>query len=128
MNYNEWLNEWLIIWVKPMVKDRTFEKYKNTVRLQISPQLGSCALEELTAPTLQKFTAELVTRYAPNTVTGIIAVVKSSLLCAQSAGVISRQFSDCIKTPRAGTGYRLLYLRGTKAHRKIGRASCRERV
>lgn len=101
MNYNEWLNEWLIIWVKPMVKDRTFEKYKNTVRLQISPQLGSCALEELTAPTLQKFTAELVTRYAPNTVTGIIAVVKSSLLCAQSAGVISRQFSDCIKTPRA---------------------------
>jgi len=41
MNYNEWLNEWLIIWVKPMVKDRTFEKYKNTVRLQISPQLGS---------------------------------------------------------------------------------------
>lgn len=101
MNYSEWLNEWLIIWVKPMVKTRTYEKYSATVRLQIAPQLGNFALDDLSAAILQKFTAELLKKYAANTVTGIVAVLKSSLICAQSAGVISRQFSDCIKIPKA---------------------------
>lgn len=100
MNYNEWLNEWLVIWVKPMVKDRTFNKYKDVVRLQISPQLGGYKLEDLSAATLQKFTAELVAKYSPNTVTGVVAVLKNSLLCAQTSGLIERQFSDCIKIPR----------------------------
>lgn len=101
MNYNEWLNEWLVIWVKPMVKERTFKKYQDTVRLQILPQLGGFNLEDLTAPVLQKFTAELAKKYAPNTVSGVVAVLKSSLVCAQTAGLIERQFSDCIKIPRA---------------------------
>ncbi len=101
MNYNEWLNEWLNIWVKPMVKERTFNKYNDTVRLHVSPELGGLELDELTAPTLQKFTADLIKRYAPNTVTGVVAVVKNSLVCAQTAGVIERQYSECIKIPRA---------------------------
>lgn len=101
MNYNEWLNEWLITWVKPMVKERTFEKYKTIVRMQIAPRLGKRDLNELSAAVLQKFTAQLVERYATNTVTGIVAVVKSSLVCAETAGAVSRQFSCCIKIPKA---------------------------
>lgn len=100
MNYKDWLNEWLSTCVKPMVKSRTFEKYDEIVRLKIGPTLGGCDLTELSPSMLQKFTAELTERYASNTVSGIIAVVRSSLTRARQTGVIEREFSSCIQRPK----------------------------
>lgn len=100
MNYKEWLNEWLSTCVKPMVKSRTFEKYDEIVRLKIEPSLGGCDLSELSPSTLQRFTAELTEKYASNTVSGIIAVVRSSLTRAQKTGVIEQEFSNCIQRPK----------------------------
>ncbi len=101
MNYKEWLNEWLSTCVKPMVKSRTFEKYDEIVRLKIEPSLGDCDLAELSPSMLQRFTAELTEKYASNTVSGIIAVVRSSLTRAQKTGVIEQEFSNCIQRPKS---------------------------
>lgn len=100
MNYKDWLNEWLSTCVKPMVKSRTFEKYDEIVRLKIEPSLGNCDLSELSPSMLQRFTAELTEKYASNTVSGIIAVVRSSLTRAQKTGVIEQEFSNCIQRPK----------------------------
>ena len=100
MNYKDWLNEWLSTCVKPMVKSRTFEKYDEIVRLKIEPSLGNCDLTELSPSMLQRFTAELTEKYASNTVSGVIAVVRSSLTRAQKTGVIEQEFSNCIQRPK----------------------------
>lgn len=101
MNYQNWLEEWLETCVKPVVKQKTFEHYKGIVRRQIVPKLGGCELTELTPSVLQKFTAELAERYARNTVTGVISVLKSSLTRAQETGRVKKQYSDSIKYPKA---------------------------
>jgi integrase len=101
MIYFDWLNEWLATWVKPLVKVRTYEKYDSIVRKQIMPKLGGHNVDELSAKILQQFTAELSETYSANTVAGIVAVVKSSLICAQNTGRVAKQFSSCIKNPKA---------------------------
>ncbi|MDE5667157.1 MAG: site-specific integrase [Clostridia bacterium] len=102
MNYDNWLKEWLLNWAKPLVKPRTYERYVAIVRTQVAPRLGKFNISELTANVLQQFAAELSASYSPNTVAGIIAVVKSSLVCAKESGKVSKQFSACIKNPKAG--------------------------
>ena len=94
MIYFDWLNEWLATWVKPLVKVRTYEKYDSIVRKQIVPKLGGHNVDELSAKILQQFTAELSETYSANTVAGIVAVVKSSLICAQNTGRVAKQFSS----------------------------------
>lgn len=101
MIYQEWLSEWLSTCVKPIVKERTFEKYDAIVRRQIAPTLGQREISELSPSVLQHFTAELTARYSPNTVTGVIAVVHSSLLRAQKTGVVDREFSGSIQRPKS---------------------------
>lgn len=101
MYYFDWLNEWLTDWVKPLVKTRTYERYNAIVRNQITPKLGNRNIAELDASVLQKFTAELAESYSPNTVAGIVAVIKSSLSCAQTNGKVKKQYSFCIKKPKA---------------------------
>jgi len=100
MIYQEWLTEWLSTCVKPIVKVRTFEKYDAIVRRQIAPRLGQRELSELSPSVLQRFTAELTEIYSPNTVTGVIAVVRNSLLRAQKTGMVEREFSSSIQRPR----------------------------
>lgn len=100
MKYKEWLDEWLVSCVKPLVKERTYECYGAMVRTQITPKLGDYVLDELSPSVLQKFTAELTQRYAPNTVKGVIAVVKGSLTRAERTGIVGRQYSGCIQRPR----------------------------
>lgn len=101
MIYDNWLKEWLANWAKPLVKARTYEKYVSIVEKQVAPKLGKFNISELTANVLQNFAAQLSENYAPNTVAGIIAVVKNSLVCAKKSGKVAKQFSSCIKNPRA---------------------------
>ena len=100
MVYQEWLTEWLFAYMKPSVKRRTFEKYQKIVDTKIVPKLGEYSLDELSASILQGFTAEISEQYSANTVSGIIAVIKSSLRRAQKTGIVERQFSDFIQLPK----------------------------
>ena len=100
MKYNDWLEEWLASCVKPLMKDKTFNKYSWAVKKQINPYLGDYDMKDLEAPLLQKYISEMSMRYAPSTVEGIITVLKGSLRTAVKMGVIERHFVDCIKGPQ----------------------------
>lgn len=101
MKYKEWLYEWLAIYVKPTVKERTFNKYFKSVKNHILSKLGEFELEELSAQVLQRFTAELTEKgLAANTVNGIISVLKSSIKRAVMLGVTSVQCADAIVRPK----------------------------
>lgn len=40
MEYTEWLEKWLDYYVRPYVKERTYQKYKSQVDLHIIPKIG----------------------------------------------------------------------------------------
>ena len=101
MLYKDWLDEWLTLYVKTSTKPRTYDKYLRQTQLYILPELGGYAIEDLTAVTLQRFSAGLSAKgLAANTVNGIISVLKASLKKSVALGVAERQFSDCIVRPR----------------------------
>lgn len=101
MKYKEWLEEWLTLYVKPVAKERTYEKYRAQVRNHIAPKLGEYELEELTAQVLQKFTVELTDAgFASNTVNSIISVIKSSVKRAVILGITTVQCTDAIVRPK----------------------------
>lgn len=100
MKYQEWLKEWLQDYVQPFMKYRTYQKYKSLTELHIVPKLGEYDLKELSAAVLQKFTASFVKRYSPNTVNGILSVVKNSLKKAVMLDYAEREFTGCITRPK----------------------------
>ena len=101
MKYIDWLEQWLNNYIKPTVKQRTFEHYEDIVRRQIVPRLGGYELETLLPSVLQEFTAELCEQYAVNTVSGIISVLKNSLKAARRTGFIDHEYSDSIQMPKS---------------------------
>lgn len=101
IRYADCLVQWLDIYVRPTVKQRTFEHYRDIVLKKIVPRLGDYPLEALSPTVLQAFAAELCERYAVNTVLGIISVLKNSLKTAHRTGVIDREYSCSIKMPKA---------------------------
>lgn len=90
MKYKDWLNEWLTVYVRPVSKERTLEKYERICHVRIMPALGEYEIEELSPLLLQKFITGLAARYAPNSVNGTISVLKSSLKQATVAPGFSR--------------------------------------
>lgn len=101
MKYIDWLEQWVNNYIKPTVKQRTFEHYEDIVHRQVVPRLGGYELEMLLPSVLQEFTAELCERYAVNTVSGIISVLKNSLKTARKTGIVDREYSDSIQMPKA---------------------------
>ncbi|MDE6473488.1 MAG: site-specific integrase [Clostridia bacterium] len=101
MKYNQWLNQWLEYYIRPSTKDRTYNKYARIVYNHISPTLGDMDMQELTALELQKFSVDLLNKgMAPNTVNGIISIVKCSLRRAESLGIVDKQYADAITRPK----------------------------
>ncbi len=100
MLYKEWLNEWLEICVRPTRKARTYEKYKHICRRHLTPKLGEYEMEMLSAGILQRFIADMVASFSPNTVNVIISALKKSLKQAVLYGFAERQYTDGIVRPR----------------------------
>lgn len=101
MEYEKWLFEWIENYVKPAVKQRTYGKYKKLVSIHIVPSLGGYALADLSATVLQTFTARLSERLAPNTVNGILSVLKNSLKKAVMLDLCEKHYADSICRPKA---------------------------
>lgn len=99
MQYQIWLEDWLSSCIKPFMKDRTIVKYVGNVHSKLIPKLGEYEMEDLTAPILQKFVAELTEKYSASTVEGVITVLRGSLQSAVKMGVLDRQYTDCIEGP-----------------------------
>ncbi len=103
MKYKEWLSTWLALYVKPVVKIRTYQKYEQTVRIHILPSLGEKELDGLTAIALQQFVVDLTVKngLSANTVNGIITVLQRSLKTAVLVGVIDKSYCDKIQRPKS---------------------------
>lgn len=101
MRYQNWLNEWLECYEKPTVKTRTYEKYKKLIQNHICHTLGGYELHELTTDVLQRFIGTLSENgYAPNTINGILSVIKLSLRKAVLLGGTEKQFADNVQCPK----------------------------
>ena len=105
MNYKNWLNEWLALYVKPTTKIRTYKKYQRQIELHILPVLGEFELNDLTATVLQRFTVDLSEKgLSANTVNGIITVSKS---CHDSWE--NREYVKVIDEPKTESSMRVLF-------------------
>lgn len=108
MLYKEWLLEWLENYVKTSVKERTYGKYADIIRIRLIPALGDYELNDLTPFIIQRYITELLHHgnlkngegLSANTVNLIIAVIQSSMETAHSIGLTSEYKMDKIKRPR----------------------------
>ena len=60
MEYQKWLGEWLETFIKPMMKKRTYIKYRWMVESSIKPNLGQYEIDDLNNIVLQKYVSSLV--------------------------------------------------------------------
>ena len=108
MLYKEWLSDWLENYVKTSVKERTYVKYADIVRIRLTPALGDYELNDLTPFIVQRYITELLHHgnlkngegLSANTVNLIIAVIQSSMETAHSIGLTDEYKMDKIKRPR----------------------------
>lgn len=108
MLYKEWIDDWLEYYVKPTVKDKTYNRYLEVSRQHLVPKLGDYNLDELTPIIIQKFITGLMQTgnlrtgkgLSANSINGIIIVIRSSLTTAFSIGLMDELVVSKIKRPR----------------------------
>lgn len=108
MRYEKWLTFWLENYIKPSVKSRTYQNYKQMILRKIIPELGGIEMEELTPIRLQEYVAWLIRE--GNAITGaglsgssvnlIITIIQSSLKTAMLFGKTKEYIGDRIKRPK----------------------------
>lgn len=102
MQYKEWLDDWLELYVKPSAKERTYRKYRQQAEKYILPSLGSRNVDELTPVELQRFFAEVAGRgLAPDSVCFVVTLLKASLKKGVVTGAFDRQYGDAIVRPKS---------------------------
>ncbi len=100
MNYQTWLDEWLISYVKPSVKIRTYENYRILTK-HVKSSLGGYSLTEITPIILQRFVSELIVKgLSTSSVNSIITITQTSLTLANDIGLITENPTTKIKRPK----------------------------
>lgn len=108
MKYKDWLKDWLEHYVKPTVKDKTYTRYAEVVRLHLIPALGEYELSDLKPIVLQRYVTELTQSgnlktgkgLSANSVNGILIVIRGSLTTAHNIGLTDELIVGKIKRPR----------------------------
>ena len=108
MLYKNWLDEWLSLYVRPSVKEKTYQNYENAARLYIIPGVGDYELEALTLDVLQDFVIGLSGEgcgkqgrgLASSSIGLIVTIVQKSLRFAVAIGKSRAQYSDMIQRPK----------------------------
>ncbi len=112
MKYKDWIETWLENYVKPSVKCRTYERYRELATLHVVKELGDFEMHELTAPILQLYTVHLLTAgnlkngggLETSTVNCIITVIQNSLKKAYAVGATDDYIGDKITRPSKKAG------------------------
>lgn len=108
MKYNEWLGVWLENYIKPSVKQKTYNIYFQMIEKHINPAIGGYLLEDLTPMILQTFVTRLLNEgnlkthkgLAVSTANLIVTIIQSSLKTAFMLGEAKEYVADKIKRPR----------------------------
>ncbi len=107
MKLKNWLSKWLETCVKNVNKEHTYVIYYDIVSKHIVPHLGDMELEELRVDILQDFVAYMSKngnirtggKLAPNTVRGVVSVLKQSLDYAQNLNYIKHNNMHFVRCP-----------------------------
>jgi integrase len=96
----QYLMTWLPI-IKPTLRDSTWIRYEELVRLHIIPTLGPIVLSRLTPQHLNMLYAQkLAEKLSPTTVRYIHVTLHKALEDAMRAGLVQRNVSDLDTPPR----------------------------
>mgnify|MGYP002706939136 FL=1 len=108
MKYIEWSNVWLNNYIKTGTKSRTYERYSQTVKVNILPKLGEYELSDLTPIVLQTFITDMLNHgnkrtgkgLSPNFVKSIISIIQNSLKTAHLLGYLAEYTANKVQYPK----------------------------
>ena len=101
LRLREYLDRWLPD-IRGTVRQHTWERYEQIVRVHIEPTLGRVRLKDLTATHARRLYREkLDDGSSPRTVQYIYTTLRKALQDAVSDGLIPRNVADGIKAPKA---------------------------
>ncbi len=99
-NVSQFMQSWLVT-TKPSLRERTWVRYEQYVRLHIEPTLGKFALTRLTPQHLQRLYADrLHAGLSPTTVHHLHATVHRALKQAVRWNLVVRNVADLVDPPR----------------------------
>lgn len=92
--FQYFLFQW-IDFIKPQIKESSYNKYFNLISKHVIPHLGHLLLEQITTERLQNYLLLLLngshnTPLSPKTVRDILSIIKRTLLLAQNRGCLVR--------------------------------------
>ena len=97
---DQFLASWLVV-MRPTVRERTWVRYEQYVRLHVVPSLGKTALTKLTPQHLQRLYADrLATGASPTTVHHLHATLHRALDQAVRWNLVVRNVADLVDPPR----------------------------
>src|SRR5215204_1257597 len=94
-----YLDRWLYDSVRDTVRETTFERYEQIVRIHIKPALGRVKLKNLTPTHVRGLYKEKLQSRSPRTVQYIHITLHKALKQAVSDGLIPRNVMDSVKPP-----------------------------
>ncbi len=103
LTLGEYLERWLHNSVRDTVRQRTWERYEQIVRLHLKPSLGHARLKDLSPAHVRGLYREkLDAGLSPRTVQYVHVTLHKALKDAESDGLVQRNVVDGIKAPRPG--------------------------
>ena len=101
LTVEEYLDRWLSNSVKDTVRERTYERYEEIIRLHVKPALGRLKLKALTPAHVQGFYRDrLDNGLSPATVQKIHAILHKALSQAVSWSLVPRNACEAVRAPR----------------------------
>jgi integrase len=95
-----YLDRWLNDAVRDTVRDTTFERYDQIVRVHIKPALGRVKLKNLTPTHVRGLYKEKLQSRSPRTVQYIHVTLHKALKQAVNDGLIPRNATEAVKPPQ----------------------------
>jgi integrase len=101
LTVGDYLDRWLSNSVKDTVRERTYERYEEILRLHVKPALGRLKLNALTPAHVQDFYRDrLDNGFSPATVQKIHVILHKALSQAVSWSLVPRNAGEAVRAPR----------------------------
>ena len=101
LTMGDYLDRWLSNSVKDTVRERTYERYEEILRLHVKPALGRLKLKALTPAHVQDFYRDrLDNGFSPATVQKIHVILHKALSQAVSWSLVPRNAGEAVRAPR----------------------------
>jgi integrase len=100
LTLGDYLDRWLNDSMRDTVRDTTFERYEQIVRMHIKPALGRGKLKSLTPTHLRALYKEKLQSRSPRTVQYIHVTLHKALKQAVDDGLVPRNVTEAVKPPQ----------------------------